>query len=82
MTVALAVKFITLSQRQGMVPNIISGLATGLFSIPEGMAYGGLIMLADVNPAVEKELQASGALDVIGVNNVFPATTRVLNIEC
>ena len=25
--------------RQGLVPNIISGLATGLFSIPEGMAY-------------------------------------------
>ena len=52
MTEAFAVKFITLSQRQGMVPNIISGLATGLFSIPEGMAYGGLLMLADVNPAV------------------------------
>ena len=30
-----------------IVPNIISGLATGLFSIPEGMAYA---QLAGVNP--------------------------------
>jgi SulP family sulfate permease len=35
------------SQRSGLVPNIISGLATGLFSIPEGMAYA---QLAGVNP--------------------------------
>jgi sulfate permease, SulP family len=33
--------------RPGIVPNIISGLATGLFSIPEGMAYA---QLAGVNP--------------------------------
>jgi SulP family sulfate permease len=33
--------------RGGIVPNIISGLATGLFSIPEGMAYA---QLAGVNP--------------------------------
>ena len=33
--------------RTGFVPNIISGLATGLFSIPEGMAYA---QLAGVNP--------------------------------
>lgn len=33
--------------RSGIVPNIISGLATGLFSIPEGMAYA---QLAGVNP--------------------------------
>lgn len=32
----------------GFVPNIISGLATGLFSIPEGMAYA---QLANVNPS-------------------------------
>jgi len=31
----------------GFVPNIISGLAAGLFSIPEGMAYA---QLANVNP--------------------------------
>ena len=35
------------SARTGFVPNIISGLATGLFSIPEGMAYA---QLAGVNP--------------------------------
>ncbi len=34
-------------QRKGVVPNIVSGLATGLFSIPEGMAYA---QLAGVNP--------------------------------
>lgn len=33
--------------RTGFVPNTISGLATGLFSIPEGMAYA---QLAGVNP--------------------------------
>lgn len=32
---------------RGFVPNVISGLATGLFSIPEGMAYA---QLAGVNP--------------------------------
>ena len=37
----------TKSQRKGFVPNIMSGLATGLFSIPEGMAYA---QLAGVNP--------------------------------
>ncbi|HQY94185.1 SulP family inorganic anion transporter [Caldilinea sp.] len=37
----------TKAPRQGLVPNIISGLATGLFSIPEGMAYA---QLAGVNP--------------------------------
>jgi SulP family sulfate permease len=35
------------SKRSGLVPNIISGLATGLFSIPEGMAYA---QIAGVNP--------------------------------
>jgi hypothetical protein len=30
---------------------------------------------------VLKELKASGALDVIGAENVFPATTRVLEAE-
>jgi SulP family sulfate permease len=34
-------------ERTGLVTNIISGLATGLFSIPEGMAYA---QLAGVNP--------------------------------
>ena len=32
---------------QAILPNVISGLATGLFSIPEGMAYA---QLAGVNP--------------------------------
>jgi SulP family sulfate permease len=37
----------TQKPRAGLVPNIIAGLATGLFSIPEGMAYA---QLAGVNP--------------------------------
>jgi SulP family sulfate permease len=37
----------TATQRSGIIPNLISGLATGLFSIPEGMAYA---QLAGVNP--------------------------------
>ncbi len=37
----------TTPKRTGFVPNVISGLATGLFSIPEGMAYA---QLANVNP--------------------------------
>lgn len=37
----------TKPRRTGFAPNIISGLATGLFSIPEGMAYA---QLAGVNP--------------------------------
>lgn len=34
-------------KKSGFIPNVISGLATGLFSIPEGMAYA---QLANVNP--------------------------------
>ena len=44
-------------------------------------ANGGLLILADVDPTVEKELRASGALDVIGEENLFPATVRVLEAE-
>jgi anti-anti-sigma regulatory factor len=39
------------------------------------------LMLADVNPEVMKVLEASGALDVIGADNVFPATKRILEAE-
>jgi SulP family sulfate permease len=44
-------------------------------------ANGSVLMLTDVNPAVLDTLQKSGALDVIGTKNVFPATTRVLAAE-
>ncbi len=44
-------------------------------------ANGGALMLADVDPVVEEELKASGALDVIGAENVFPETARVLAAE-
>ncbi len=47
MTVQVTMPTEAKSQRTGIVPNIISGLATGLFSIPEGMAYA---QLANVNP--------------------------------
>jgi sulfate permease, SulP family len=40
-----------------------------------------LLMLADVNPKVLDTLKNSGVLDVIGAENVFPATARVLASE-
>jgi hypothetical protein len=42
---------------------------------------GSQFMLADVNPIVLEPLKKSGALDVIGADNVFPATSRVLDAE-
>jgi SulP family sulfate permease len=42
---------------------------------------GSLLILADVNPGVLEVLKKSGALDVIGEQNVFPATARVLAAE-
>jgi SulP family sulfate permease len=44
-------------------------------------ANGGLMILADVNPAVHQVLQKSGALAVLGEKNVFPATERILAAE-
>ena len=44
-------------------------------------ANGSLLMLADVNPAVLDVLKKSGALDLIGEQNVFPASARVLEPE-
>jgi SulP family sulfate permease len=44
-------------------------------------AGGGILMLADVNPSVKETLHTSGALDVIGAEYVYPATTRVLDAE-
>ncbi len=47
----------------------------------ELQANDSTLMLADVNPSVMEVLEASGALDVIGDDNVFPATARVLEAE-
>ena len=44
-------------------------------------AGGGVLMLADVNPAVLDTLKKSGALDILGAGNVFSATARVLDAE-
>ncbi len=44
-------------------------------------ANGGLLMLADVNPQVQETLRKSGALEIIGAENVFGATPRVLEAE-
>lgn len=40
-----------------------------------------LLLLADVNPAVLDVMQRSGALGVVGEENVFPATPRILEAE-
>ena len=42
---------------------------------------GSVLMLADVNPPVLEALKKSGALEIIGPENVFPATARVLAAE-
>ena len=44
-------------------------------------AGGSLLMLADVNPEVLDTLKRSGALEVIGAENVFPAAAQVLASE-
>jgi SulP family sulfate permease len=44
-------------------------------------ADGSVLMLADVNPKVLDTLKKSGALDILGAENVFPATKRVLAAE-
>lgn len=44
-------------------------------------ANGGLLILADVNPDVLDVMKKSGALAIIGEQNIFPATTRILEAE-
>ena len=44
-------------------------------------ATGGILMLTDVNPAVLETLRRSGALEIIGADHVFGATSRVLAAE-
>ncbi|MCA9874746.1 MAG: SulP family inorganic anion transporter [Anaerolineales bacterium] len=44
-------------------------------------AHGNLLILADVDTAVFDTLRASGALEVIGEENTFPATMEVLAAE-
>lgn len=44
-------------------------------------ANGSLLMLADVNPAVLAVLKSTGTLALIGEQNVFPASARVLEAE-
>jgi SulP family sulfate permease len=39
------------------------------------------LILADVNPEVVKTLRNSGALSMIGENNIYPATDRVLEAD-
>lgn len=47
----------------------------------ELQANGSLLILSDINPAIMDVLQRSGALDVIGEENVFPASKRILESE-
>ena len=44
-------------------------------------ANGCVLMLADVDPGVIEVLKKSGALEIIGSEHVFPATTRILAAE-
>ena len=40
-----------------------------------------MLILTDIDPAVLDVLKKTGALDIIGAENVFPATARVLAAE-
>ena len=42
---------------------------------------GSVLILADVNPLVLETLKKSGALEIVGAENIFPATSRVLASE-
>lgn len=44
-------------------------------------ASGSVLMLTDVNPSVLQALKRSGVLEIIGAENVFPATNLVLAAE-
>jgi SulP family sulfate permease len=44
-------------------------------------ASGSLLILTDIDPVVIDTLKKSGALDVIGEENIFPAASRVLAAE-
>ena len=44
-------------------------------------ANGGMLLLADVDPVVQETLRRSRAQEVLGAENVFPATARVLYAE-
>jgi sulfate permease, SulP family len=44
-------------------------------------ASGSALMLTDVNPSVLQALRRSGVLEIIGAENVFPATNLVLAAE-
>jgi SulP family sulfate permease len=44
-------------------------------------SHDSLLLLADVNPLVVQALKRSGALEVIGAENVFPAVRQVLAAE-
>jgi SulP family sulfate permease len=44
-------------------------------------AHDSLLVVADVNAEVLNALKKAGAMDVIGAENVIPATARVLDAE-
>ena len=44
-------------------------------------ANGGVLILTDINPKVLETLKRSGALEMLGGENVIPATKRVLGAE-
>jgi len=44
-------------------------------------AEGGLLILADVNAEVMATLTKSGAVEVLGAENIIPATKRILEAE-
>ncbi|MCZ7668128.1 MAG: hypothetical protein M5U34_13505 [Chloroflexi bacterium] len=49
--------------------------------VQELQANNNLFILADANPFIMKVLTNSGAMEIIGAENVIPATSRILEAE-
>jgi len=73
-----AVVVLVLRDTRQITSTAIKWLERYAQSLREG---GNVLLLADVNPQVLDTLRKSGALDMLGAGNVFPATPRVLASE-
>jgi len=73
-----AVVVLVLRDTRQITSTAIKWLERYAQSLREG---GTVLLLADVNPQVLDTLRKSGALDMLGAGNVFPATPRVLASE-
>ena len=65
--------------RKELLSDLSAGFTTGLFSLPEGMAYaklretGNLLLVAGVEYHVLELLERTEIINALGKENVFPA---------